>query len=111
MMRILRDCEPPEAEQPSQRFEVEVDQNNSSLKLTQQSWAEGMGWFTQKTMTICPEDAPALIQQLQQALIATKLNRSTIQPRLSSPKPASDKGKILEFPGKRAMPQNEDIAG
>lgn len=54
----------------SNRISVEVDNsdpNGVKLKLKQQSWADNVGWFTQKTITFSPDQACALLRELEQA--------------------------------------------
>lgn len=102
---------------PNRQIDVELDDSNPSelkLRLRQQSWAEGMGWFTQKTIIIDPEEVPALIRQLEEARINIKL--TSTQSQQSQPKatpyPVSEnstetetetksENKIIEFPGHR----------
>ncbi len=87
-----------------ERVSVELDNSNlqePKLKLRQQSWAEGVGWFTQKTVIVGLEQASTLSNDLQQAIISAKLLRS--QPQRQHPLEAviqadEQRGKVLEFP-------------
>lgn len=100
--------------QPGERIEVELDDTNQldlKLKLRQQSWAEGMGWFTQKTVTINPEDVPELLRQLEQAQVSVKLIRSQAHQRPNTPEaeiPAETK--IIKFPVHRTVRKGAEPA-
>lgn len=77
-------------EEQTERLDVELDTTQPSqpkLKLKQQSWAEGVGWFTQKTITLELEEAQTLLQNLEQAIIGGKIARS---------RPHSKESKLLE---------------
>jgi hypothetical protein len=117
-MATLRDFSSPEhaeisdkPDRPGERIEVELDETNQldlKLKLRQQSWAEGMGWFTQKTVAINPEDVPELLRQLEQAQVNVKLTRSQAHHRPSTPEPeAPAETKIIKFPVHRTVRKAE----
>lgn len=101
-MSSLRDFST--SEPPGKRVEVEIDQTNPAemkLKLREQSWAEGLGWFTQKSLTIDPAQAQNLIRDLQQALDEAKMRQSQAhhQPPVAPEQPTE---KVIEFPRHRA---------
>jgi hypothetical protein len=66
---------PNEGEQ-SERFLVEVDENGS-LKLRQQSFARGIGWYNQKSLNLTEEEALALIGELQNGVANAKMQRTS----------------------------------
>lgn len=87
------------------RVTVEVDKSNPAepgLKLRQESWAEGLGWFTQKTIAVSLEEAPALLNDLQRTINNAKLARSQHRPNTEA--------KILQFPGKRTKKSDDHSA-
>jgi hypothetical protein len=88
-----------ESEQ-SERFLVEVDENGS-LKLRQQSFARGIGWYNQKSLNLTEEQALALIGELQNGVANAKMQRTS---RRTSAQPEnSDAQTPLPFPvGKTA---------
>jgi hypothetical protein len=77
-----------------ERFLVEVDENGS-LKLRQQSFAPGIGWYNQKSLNLTEEQALALIQELQNGVANAKMQRTS---RRSNPLPENEP---LAFPGGR----------
>jgi hypothetical protein len=70
--------------------------SNGSLALIQESWADGVGWYSQKTLTIKPEQAAQLRNVLGWAGAAAK--QATAKP-LAKPKATvrMSAPKILSF--------------
>lgn len=81
----------------SERFVVEVDENGS-LKLRQQSFAPGIGWYNQKTLNLSEAQALSLIGELQNGVANAKMQR-TSHPHASQPENAATEP--LAFPGGR----------
>ncbi len=78
------------------------------LKLRYQSWSEGLGWITQKTITVKLEDGPGLILALKDA-VANGLMISTQPSARISAKTNGKKeapSKIVPFPVGRAGRNN-----
>ncbi len=104
---------------PSEQIQVELDTTNlqePKLKLRQQSWAEGMGWFTQKTITLDAEQAVTLTYDLEQALISAKLAASQAHHSPSTNKTSApvrpetpSKASIIEFPTDRTAHKASEI--
>lgn len=83
----------------TERIEIETDQSNPlepALKLRQQSWAEGMGWFTQKTIRLGLDEAIEMLDDLEHNIVRAKMTRSQAHHR-----PAQAPGSaatVLQFP-------------
>lgn len=83
----------------SQHERVEVvlfiDASGSCVCLRQQSWAAGIGWFTQSSVTMSPQQ----VKHLQRALGRTP---SAQQKRFSSPRATCrelEAPTVIPFPG------------
>lgn len=62
----------------TERFTVTPD-GPDKLKVQQQTWAAGMGWFTQKSMVLGEEQALALLRELEYGLNMAKMLRTAPQ--------------------------------
>jgi hypothetical protein len=51
----------------SRHVGVEADATTSGLRIVEQSWAPGLGWFPQRTVAIADDEIDDLIEQLLQA--------------------------------------------
>lgn len=107
------DAQASKHERIVERMSVEVDDSNPQepkLKLRQQSWAEGMGWFTQKTITLGLEEACDLVEQLEQTTRLAKMRRSQpLQPK-TQPQPFANKSaKIITFPVEKVGQSNKRV--
>ncbi|MGE3808461.1 MAG: hypothetical protein AB7K24_27675 [Gemmataceae bacterium] len=72
------------------------DQGGSRISLRQQSWADGIGWFDQKSLDLDPEQ----LRQLR-AVLGWK------QSQAEKPTDDSDRPATLRFPGIAARAVNQ----
>ncbi len=91
------------------RLDVELDQTDPlrpTVRLRQQSWAPGMGWFTQKTISLEAAHLPGLLYQMENALAETKLLRSSLHHETTAPT-SSARREVIRFPIERAARPSE----
>lgn len=98
--------------QQTERFTVTPEQNK--LRVEQQTWAAGMGWFTQKSMLLSEEQAHTLVRELQQGLNLAKMLRTApnrpVETTESVPQTPVAKPEPLTFPTQRATRASSSVA-
>lgn len=112
---------PTSANQPkpaqTERINLELDDSNPQapkIKMRQQSWSEGVGWFTQKTIALTIEQAVSLMPDLEHTLVSAKLAQS--QTHHQSPNPPAktalpeNTAKLIEFPMARTQQEKTEPA-
>lgn len=107
-----------ELEQPNQRLLLELEtpeQPEAKIKLRQQNRADGVGWFTQKTITLELAEAETLVSELESALVSAKLARSQLHHHKTAPRPEveeslSEEAKVIKFPANRTVKREDSKA-
>jgi hypothetical protein len=83
---------------------LHVDANVSCVILRQQSWANGIGWFNQSSVTLSSEQ----VKHLQRALGS---NSRALSNRFSSPRSACEGPQapsVIPFPGVRVRNEHDN---
>jgi hypothetical protein len=75
---------------------LEQDAATPGLRIVEQSWAPGLGWFPQRSVAVADDELDDLIERLQQA--------RSVRGRAARRAPTS--GRILPF-RRRARPTGE----
>jgi hypothetical protein len=82
-----------------------ADELTPQLKLLQQHWASGVGWFTQKTIVLPLTQAWELREQLDQTLAQTRLKFPAVllnsQSSTFVKTPALEAAPIIDFASRR----------
>lgn len=89
-----------EGDSPDQRVELALLTNaeGSNVVLRQQSWAAGLGWFTQTSIVL----SPSQVTQLQSALGRKQHALTGLVPAHGAVETQSQDPVIIPFPGPRS---------
>ena len=76
----------------SRHVGVEQDAATPGLRIVEQSWAPGLGWFPQRTVAVADDEIDDLIEQLLQA---RSLRDQTVRRARATAGPST--GRIIPF--------------